>query len=106
LAEFTVRERTVNRRALVRLSAGTKVVDTTPVSFDWSLQLTAPDPLRYGSDVHRQSCGLPRPGAGITLPLAFPLQFGNRSAALWGWRTRAPPLCGHCGRSPGRARNR
>ena len=34
---------------LVRLSAGTKVSDTTPVSFDWSLQVTAPDPLRPGA---------------------------------------------------------
>ncbi|MFD9890640.1 phage tail protein [Amycolatopsis sp. NPDC059027] len=77
LAELTVQERTVSRRALVRLSAGTKVVDTTPVSFDWSVQLTAPDPLRYGADVHELSCGLPRPGPGITFPLKFPLVFGR-----------------------------
>ncbi|HWO58541.1 MAG TPA: phage tail protein [Umezawaea sp.] len=77
LAELSVRERTVTRRALVRLSAGTKVIDTTPVSFDWSVQLTAPDPLRYGSEPHQVSCGLPKPGAGISFPLAFPLEFGE-----------------------------
>jgi hypothetical protein len=77
LVELSVRERTVTRRALVRLSAGTKVVDTTPVSFDWSVQLTAPDPLRYGADVQQASCGLPRPGTGIAFPLAFPLAFGE-----------------------------
>lgn len=77
LVELAVRERTVTRRALVRLSAGTKVVDTTPVSFDWSVQLTAPDPLRYGAEVHQASCGLPRPGAGIAFPLVFPLEFGE-----------------------------
>ncbi|RSD23556.1 phage distal tail protein [Amycolatopsis eburnea] len=76
-AELVVRERTVTRRALVRLSAGTKVSDTTPVSFDWSLQVTAPDPLRYGEDVHELSCGLPEPGQGITFPLRFPLVFGQ-----------------------------
>jgi hypothetical protein len=76
-SELVVRERTVTRRALVRLSAGTKVVDTTPVSFDWSLQVTAPDPLRYGADVHELSCGLPRPGQGIKFPLGFPLVFGQ-----------------------------
>jgi hypothetical protein len=77
LAEFVVRERTVTRRAMVRLSDGTKVTDTTPVSFDWSLQVTAPDPLRYGADPHELSCGLPAPGPGITFPLTFPLTFGQ-----------------------------
>jgi len=77
LGELSVQERTVVRRASVRLSAGSKVSDTTPVSFDWSLQLTAPDPLRYGFDVHELSCGLPQPGPGITFPVAFPLAFGE-----------------------------
>lgn len=77
LAEFAVAERTVTRRALVRLTAGTKVVDTTPVSFDFSVQLVAPDPLRYGAGVHEESCGLPRPGTGLAFPLTFPLAFGE-----------------------------
>lgn len=77
LSELVVQERTISRRALVRLSAGSKVTDTTPVSFDWSLQVSAPDPLRYGADVHEESCGLPDPGPGITFPLAFPLVFGQ-----------------------------
>jgi hypothetical protein len=77
LTELVVRERTVTRRALVRLSSGTKVVDTGPYTFDFSLQVTAPDPLRYGAEEHRESCGLPKPGPGVTFPLAFPLSFGK-----------------------------
>jgi hypothetical protein len=77
LAELSVAERTVTRRALVRLAAGAKIVDVTPISFEWSLQMTAPDPLRYGVDVRTASCGLPQPGTGIGFPLAFPLQFGD-----------------------------
>ena len=33
LAQLTVQERLVTRRALVRLSADTKIVDTTPYTF-------------------------------------------------------------------------
>lgn len=77
LTEFVVQERTVSRRALVRLSDGTKVTDRNPVSFDWSIQLTAPDPFRYGTSLHQLTCGLPRPGPGITFPLKFPLVFGQ-----------------------------
>jgi hypothetical protein len=77
LAEMTVAERTVTRGAAVRLAAGAKVVDTTPISFEWSLQMTAPDPLRYGVEAYTASCGLPRPGAGLAFPVGFPLQFGD-----------------------------
>jgi Phage tail protein len=79
LAELAVRERTVTRRALVRLSAATKIVDRTPHSFDWSLHLTAPDPLRHSADQHTRSCGLPQPGAGLTFPVTFLLEFGEPS---------------------------
>ncbi|MBB5852233.1 phage tail domain-containing protein [Amycolatopsis umgeniensis] len=76
LGSLVVAERTMTRRASVRLAAGVKIADTTPVSFDWSIQLTAPDPLRYGEE-QQLTCGLPRPGAGIEFPLSFPLEFGE-----------------------------
>lgn len=77
LAELVVREPTATRRALVRLSAGTRIAERSPVSFEWSLQVTAPDPLRYGADEHSASCGLPRRGEGVRFPLDFPLEFGE-----------------------------
>jgi hypothetical protein len=80
LTELTVQEWTLARRAMVRLSAGTKVVDKSPYTFEFSLQMTAPDPLRQGTEVHTATCGLPRPGPGITFPLDFGdsgLQFGE-----------------------------
>jgi hypothetical protein len=77
LTPLVVAERTVRRTALVRLSSAIKIVDTTPVSFDWSLQVTAPDPLRYGADLHTETCGLPRPARGMAFPVRFPLVFGQ-----------------------------
>jgi hypothetical protein len=78
LAELVVQERQVARRALVRLSAETKIADTTPYTFTWSVQLTAPDPVRYGIDQHTATCGLPQPGLGITFPIQqWPLDFGR-----------------------------
>jgi hypothetical protein len=80
LAEFTVQERQVTRRAMVRLSAETKIADTTPYTFTWSVQLTAPDPIRYGVDQHTANCGLPQPGLGIQFPIQqWPLDFGRPS---------------------------
>lgn len=77
LVELVVHEHLVTRRALVRLSAPTKIADTTPYTFDWSLQLTAPDPIRYGVAQHSALCGLPQPGAGLGFPLVtWPLDFG------------------------------
>jgi hypothetical protein len=77
LSELTVAEHTVTRRALVRLSAGTKIVDRGPHTFDFSLQVTAPDPLRHGVEVRTAACGLPRPGPGVGFPLGFPVFFGD-----------------------------
>ncbi|MEU0789154.1 phage tail protein [Amycolatopsis sp. NPDC005961] len=77
LTPLVVAERTVRRSARVRLSSAIKIVDTTPVSFDWSVQVTAPDPLRYGEDLHVETCGLPRPAPGMTFPVRFPLVFGR-----------------------------
>jgi Phage tail protein len=79
-AELIVRDRLLVRRALVRLSADTKIVDTTPYTFTWSIQLTAPDPVRYGADLHTALCGLPQPGLGIPFPIVkWPLDFGEAS---------------------------
>jgi len=78
LRPLTVRERLTTRLAMVRLSAETKVADRTPYSFSWSLQLTAPDPVRYGTDQRTAICGLPLPGTGVVFPItAWPLDFGE-----------------------------
>jgi hypothetical protein len=79
LSELLVTERTVERRASVRLSGQTKIADHTPFSFSWSVQLTAPDPIRYGTTDHATSCGLARPGPGLDFPLTWPLTFGEPS---------------------------
>lgn len=78
LAGLTVQERQLVRQALVRLSAETKIADATPYTFDWSVQLTAPDPIRYGVERHTAFCGLPQPGLGIAFPIQqWPLDFGS-----------------------------
>jgi hypothetical protein len=78
LFPLTVRERLTLRQAMVRLSAETKIADQTPYTFAWSLQLTAPDPIRYGSMQHTTFCGLPQPGLGIDFPIAtWPIDFGE-----------------------------
>jgi len=79
LAVLTVQELLVTRMLRVRLSADTKIAEQTPFSFTWSLQLSAPDPVRYSSEEHVDSCGLSVPGEGITFPVTFPLQFGESS---------------------------
>jgi hypothetical protein len=79
LADLLVAERTVQRRARVRLSGPTRIADQTPYTFAWSVQLTAPDPIRYGAAAHAASCGLPRPGTGLVFPLAWPVKFGEPS---------------------------
>jgi len=80
LADLTVQERTVQRSARVRLSGQTKIADQTPYTFAWSVQLTAPDPVRYGTVPQAASCGLPQPGHGLTFPLTgWPLDFGEPS---------------------------
>jgi hypothetical protein len=80
LAELAVQDRLVTRRALVRLAAETKILDRTPYTFAWSVQLTAPDPIRYGMAEHTERCGLPRPGTGLQFPAdTWPLDFGVAS---------------------------
>lgn len=79
LRPLVVTEPHLTRWALVRLSAETKIVDRKAGAFDFSLQLTAPDPLRYSAELRRQVCGLLRPGGGLRFPLSFPLDFGEGS---------------------------
>jgi hypothetical protein len=81
LADLTVRERTVTRTARIRLSGQTKISDQTPYTFTWSVQLTAPDPLRYGTDTATASCGLPQPAAGLTFPIQAP--GGTGPSSTW-----------------------
>jgi hypothetical protein len=80
LRPLVVTEPHLTRRALVRLSAETKVADRKAHAFDFSIQLTAPDPLRYGGEPRRRSCGLSAPGGGLGFPLRFPLDFGPGSS--------------------------
>ncbi|WP_249227624.1 phage distal tail protein [Kutzneria sp. CA-103260] len=77
LGTFQVREQLFTRQVQARLSGHAKMSDRTRATFEWSLQITAPDPMRYGSVAYQQNCGLPQPAAGLTFPLAFPLDFGN-----------------------------
>jgi Phage tail protein len=77
LSQLTVTEPHLTRQAMVRLSDQTKITDRTPVSFDWSVQLTAPDPVRYSERRGPLSCGPPQPSGGLSFPLRFPLDFGS-----------------------------
>lgn len=77
LAPFQVREQLFSRQVMARLSAPAKIVDRTRTTFEWTLQVTAPDPVRLSSDAHQATCGLPQPSSGLTFPLTFPLRFGD-----------------------------
>jgi hypothetical protein len=77
LGTFQVQEQLFDRQVRARLSDHAKMADRTRTTFEWSLQLTAPDPMRYGSVAYQANCGLPRPGAGLNFPMAFPLDFGT-----------------------------
>ena len=77
LGTFQVREQLFDRQVQARLSSHAKMSDRTRTTFEWSLQLTAPDPMRYGSVAYQANCGLPQPSAGETFPWTFPLDFGN-----------------------------
>jgi len=80
LRPLVVTEPHVTRRLLVRLSAETKISDRKNGVFDFSLQLTAPDPLRYSAALNAASCPLPTSSGGVTFPLSFPLDFGEGSS--------------------------
>lgn len=79
LVPLLVTEPHVTRQALVRLSAETKITDRKAGAFDFSLQMTAPDPLRYSFELNGASCPLPTSAGGLAFPLSFPLDFGKGS---------------------------
>ncbi|MEV5849822.1 phage tail protein [Streptomyces sp. NPDC051985] len=68
------------RRALVRLSAETKIVDRKAGVLEFSLTMTAPDPLRYSYGLNVRTCPLPSSSGGVSFPLTFPLDFGSGSS--------------------------
>jgi hypothetical protein len=68
------------RRALVRLTAETKIADRKAGAFEFSLTMTAPDPLRYSYGLNTAGCPLPSSSGGVVFPLSFPLDFGAGSS--------------------------
>lgn len=68
------------RRALVRLTAETKIADRKAGAFEFSLTMTAPDPLRYSHGLNTAACPLPSSSGGLAFPLSFPLDFGAGSS--------------------------
>jgi len=77
LSPLTVTEPHLTRLAMVRLTAESKIQDRRGNAFEFSVQMTAPDPLRYSAELHSTSCPLPVSGGGLTFPLVFPLDFGS-----------------------------
>jgi hypothetical protein len=79
LLPLVVTEPHETRRSMVRLSAETKISDRRNGVFDFSLQLTAPDPVRYNAVLNEAGCALPQsvPGGALEFPLTFPLDFGE-----------------------------
>ncbi|RSM63678.1 phage tail protein [Amycolatopsis sp. WAC 01376] len=65
------------RRAMVRLSGESKIMDKKAGAFEFSVQVTAPDPLRYSAELRVATCPLPSSAGGLSFPLAFPLDFGT-----------------------------
>jgi hypothetical protein len=64
------------RSALVRVG-GTSVEWHGPVGFAYTIQLTAPDPLKYGpATIQVASLADSAGGAGLAYPLAYPLDYG------------------------------
>lgn len=65
------------RSSWVRVDVGADPEWVSPTRFSYSLQLRAPDPLKYGP-VRFATTGLSSVsgGAGLTFPLTFPLNFG------------------------------
>ena len=76
---------TGERSAMVRVSRGAAVQWLGPCRFRYSLELTAPDPLKYGPAVFDQS-GLSSAsgGTGLVYPLAYPLDYGVAPGATPG----------------------
>ncbi|AGM09049.1 phage distal tail protein [Amycolatopsis keratiniphila] len=77
LFPLVVTEPHVVRRAMVRLSGESKILDKKAGAFEFSVQVTAPDPLRYSAELRVATCPLPSAAGGLKFPLTFPLDFGT-----------------------------
>ncbi|MEV7091148.1 phage tail protein [Streptomyces sp. NPDC093085] len=80
LLPLVVTEPHASRRVLVRLSSETKITDRKAGAFEFSLAMTAPDPLRYSARLNTRTCTLPSSSGGLVFPLEFPLDFGPGSS--------------------------
>jgi hypothetical protein len=66
------------RSATVRVTVGAVVTWKGPLAFDYTIVVTAPDPLKYG-DATFSSVGLrsTAAGTGLVYPLAYPRNYGT-----------------------------
>jgi len=62
---------------MARVTAAVKTVRLNDRSFTYTLQVTAPDPVKYGArSFATASLSSATPGAGLLYPLAFPVDYG------------------------------
>ena len=78
LHEFVVDNIAIGpRSSWVRLEVGADPEWLSPECFTYTLQLRAPDPLKYGPVAFSQATlAGALPGTGLTFPMSFPLDFG------------------------------
>lgn len=76
---LTVTEGEVVLSCAVRPSGPFRVTDTAPYAFDWQMQLTAPDPRKYGPSVE-QTTGMAASSGGLSFPVSFPADFGTSTS--------------------------
>jgi len=63
--------------AMVRVTVGVKPVWIDDTAFEYTLTVTAPDPLKYGPPTFATATlSTSTPGAGLTYPRAYPLDYG------------------------------
>lgn len=81
-----VAEADMTLQATVLPTGENKAKDTGMITFDWSLQVTAPDPRKYELVETAGGCYLPDPAAsgGASFPITAPLIFGNPNAVYRG----------------------
>jgi len=76
---LTVDEASRSRFATVRRNGKVLAPWTSDTSADFSVQLVAPDPLRYAA-LSPVSTGLPVTTGGLTFPVTFPITFTGSTA--------------------------
>jgi len=63
--------------AMVRVTSGVKPAWIGDTAFEYTMTVTAPDPLKYGPPTFATATlSTATPGAGLTYPLAYPLDYG------------------------------